>query len=361
MGWKRRIRQRLLGRSQAVRHGVLVPACGGSIPPAPAHTEKQESNVAVPEMRLFSGSAHPELAEKIAAHLGIEIGRISIKQFSDGEFWVKFQENIRDKDVFLLQPTHPPADNLLELLIMIDAARRSSAARITAVVPYFGYARQDRKDQPRVAITARMIADLFQAVEVERIMTMDLHTAQIQGFFTVPVDHLYASYIFFKHFDRLVDEDLVIVSPDVGGINAARAYSKRLNASLAIVDKRRDKDNDNKPEIVNVIGEVEGKRVLIIDDIVDTAGTLCNTIDRLVELGCGPIHLGCTHPILSKNSVKKLQARSKYIEEFVVSDTIPLKKNAIESEFFTVLSTAEIFSEAILRIHAGESLSVLFL
>ena len=317
--------------------------------------------MAVPEMRLFSGSAHPELAEKIAAHLGIEMGRISIKRFSDGEFWVKFQENIRDKDVFLLQPTHPPADNLLELLIMIDAARRSSAARITAVVPYFGYARQDRKDQPRVAITARLIADQFQAVELERVMTMDLHTAQIQGFFTIPVDHLYASYIFFRHFDRLKDENLVIVSPDVGGINAARAYSKRLGASLAIIDKRRDKEHENKAEVVNVIGEVKDKRVLIIDDIVDTAGTLCNSIDKLKELGCGPIHLGCTHALLSGDAITNLQKRSEHIEEFVVSDTIPIRDEVKESGLFTILSTAEIFSEAILRIHAGESLSVLFL
>ncbi len=322
---------------------------------------KSESEVAVPEMRLFSGSAHPELARKVAKHLGIELGRIDIKRFSDGEFWVKFQENIRDKDVFLFQPTHPPADNLMELLIMVDAARRSSAARITVVIPYFGYARQDRKDQPRVAITARLIADLLQAVEVDRMVTMDLHTAQIQGFFTIPVDHLYASYIFFRHFDRLKSEDLVVVSPDVGGINPARSYAKRLGASLAIIDKRRDKEKDNKAEVVHVIGEVKGKRVLLMDDIVDTAGTLCNTIDKLVELGCGPIHIGCSHPLLSGNAVKNLMKRADYIEEFVVSDSLPLHQEAQDSKLFTVLSSAEIFGEAILRIHAGESLSVLFL
>ena len=338
----------------------MVPAFGGSSPPAPAMEMQDESSESVQNMKIFSGSAHPELAKKIAAHIGVEMGKVEIRRFSDGEFWVKFQENIRGKEVYLIQPTHPPADHLMELLIMIDSARRSSADRITVVIPYFGYARQDRKDQPRVAITARLIADLLQAVQIERVITMDLHTPQIQGFFNIPVDHLYATYIFFKHFQKLVEEkeDLVIVSPDVGGINAARAYAKRFSADLAIIDKRRE--GHNQPDIVHVIGEVKGKRVLIIDDMVDTAGTLCKSIDKLKDFGCGPIHIGCTHAILSGDAVKSLLERRDRIEEFVVSDTIPLHKEAEASGMFTVLSSAEVFAEAILRIHAGESLSVLF-
>ena len=309
-------------------------------------------------MKLFSGSAHPELGQRISAYLGIDVGKIDIRRFSDGECWVKYQDNIRGRDVFLLQPTHPPADNLLELLIMVDAARRASAARITAVIPYLGYARQDRKDQPRVAITARLIANLIQASTVDRILTMDLHTAQLQGFFDLPVDHLYASYIFLKHFKKLERQDLVVVAPDVGAIPRARAYTQRLEgAQLAIVDKRRD--GHNKAEVVHVIGEVAGKTVLILDDMVDTAGTICSTVEKLKELGCGAIHIGCTHPILSGGAVDSIGNID--IEEFVVTDTIPLHEKAKESGLFTILPTADVFGEAILRIHSDESLSVLFL
>jgi len=308
-------------------------------------------------MKLFSGSAHPQLADKIANYLGIEVGKIERRRFSDGEYWVKYQENIRGHDVFLLQPTHPPGDHLLELCIMIDAARRASAARITAVIPYFGYARQDRKDKPRVAITARLIANILQAATTDRVLTMDLHTPQLQGFFDIPVDHLYSSYVFVEHFRKIAGPDLVVVSPDVGGIAMARSYAQRLGASLAFIDKRRSKHNES--EIMNVIGEVKGKRVMIIDDIVDTAGTITKTCIRLKELECGLIHLGCTHPILSGPAMDRLQQIE--FEEFVVSDTVPLHKAAEESGMLTVLSTAKVFGEAIRRIHYGESLSYLFL
>ena len=308
-------------------------------------------------MKLFGGSAHPELAEGIAAFLGLEVGRIERRRFSDGEIWVKFQENIRGSDVFLVQPTHPPADNQMELLIMIDAARRASAARITAVIPYFGYARQDRKDKPRVAITARLIANILQAASTDRILTMDLHTPQLQGFFDIPVDHLYSSYVFVEHFRRIAGPDLVVVSPDVGGIALARAYAQRLGAGLAFIDKRRSQHNES--EIMNIIGEVEGKRILILDDIVDTAGTICKAAVRLKEMGCGPVHIACTHAILSGSSVERI--KQVPIEEFVVSDTIPLHQAARDSKIFTVITTGRVFGEAIRRIHYGESLSVLFL
>ncbi len=308
-------------------------------------------------MKIFSGSAHAELAEKITAYLGVDIGKIERRRFSDGEFWVKYQENIRGHDVFLIQPTHPSADNLLELLIMIDAARRASAARITAVIPYFGYARQDRKDKPRVAITARLIANILQAATTDRILTMDLHTPQLQGFFDIPVDHLYSSYIFNEHFRPITGPDLVVVSPDVGGIVMARNYAERLRASLAFIDKRRSKHNES--DVMNVIGEVKGKRVLIVDDIVDTAGTIMKACQRLNELECGPIHIACTHPILSGPAMERLKKIE--LEEFVVTDTIPLHDKAKASGMFTVLSTAKVFGEAIRRIHYGESLSYLFI
>ncbi len=308
-------------------------------------------------MKLFSGSAHPELAEKIASFLGMEVGRIECRRFSDGEFWVMYHENIRGKDIFLVQPTHPPADHLMELLIMIDAARRASAARITAVIPYFCYARQDRKDKPRVAITARLIANLLTAASADRILTMDLHTPQLQGFFDIPVDHLYSSYVFADHFQRLNGQDLVVVSPDVGGIAMARAYAQRLGAGLAFIDKRRAKPNE--AEVMNIIGEVTGKTILIIDDMVDTAGTLQKAVQRLRELECGAVHIACTHPILSGPAVERI--KELQVEEFIVTDTVPLHDAARESRLFTVISTASVFGEAIRRIHYGESLSVLFI
>jgi len=307
-------------------------------------------------MKLFSGSAHPELGERIAQYLGIPVGQIERRRFSDGEYWVKYQENIRGSDIFLLQPTHPPADHLLELLIMMDAARRASVSRITAVIPYFGYARQDRKDQPRVAITSRLIAKLIEASRADRILTMDLHTPQLQLFFDIPVDHLYSSYVFLPHFKDIAGSDLVVVSPDVGGIAMARSYAQRLGGSIAFIDKRRARPNES--EVMNVIGDVKGKRVLIIDDIVDTAGTICKAAQRLRALGCGPVYVACTHPILSGKAVERV-GEVKF-DAFYVSDTVPLHPEARQSELFTVISTAEAFGEAIRRISKGESLSDLF-
>lgn len=308
-------------------------------------------------MKLFSGSAHSGLSVSIAKYLGVELGQMERRQFSDGEFWVKYSENIRGKDVFLIQPTHPPGDNLVELLIMIDAARRASAARITAVIPYYGYARQDRKDQPRVAITASLIAKLLQAAKADRILTMDLHTAQIQGYFDIPVDHLYSSYVFTKHFRPLNGDNLVVVSPDVGGIPLARAYAQRLNGGLAFIDKRRS--GHNVAEVMHLIGDVNGKNILIVDDMVDTAGTMVKCIEKLRKNGCADIHIACTHPILSGQAIERLSGVE--FKQFVVSDTVPLHQAARDSGMFTVISTAEVFGEAIRRIHYGESLSVLFI
>ena len=240
---------------------------------------------------------------------------------------------------------------------MIDAARRASAARITAVIPYFGYARQDRKDKPRVAITARLIANMLQAATTDRILTMDLHTPQLQGFFDIPVDHLYSSYIFNEHFRQIAGPDLVVVSPDVGGIAIARNYAESFHAGLAFIDKRRSRHNES--EVMNIIGEVKGKTVLIVDDIVDTAGTLTKACQHLKELECGPIHIACTHPIFSGPALERIKQLE--LEEFVVTDTIPLHDETKASGLITVLSTAKIFGEAIRRIHYGESLSYLFL
>ncbi len=323
------------------------------LPPQQTHLPLDLSGT---ELKIFSGSAHPELAERIAEYLEVPIGEIDRRRFSDGEIWVKFLENIRGKDVFLIQPTHPPAENLMELLIMVDAARRASAARITAVIPYFGYARQDRKDQPRVAITARLVANLLEAVTVERILTMDLHTAQLQGFFNIPVDHLYSSAIFIDYFRQLPTEDLVIVSPDIGGIALARSYASRLGAGLAFIDKRRLRHNE--AELMNIVGDVKGKYALIIDDMVDTAGTICKAAEKLRECGCERVYAACTHPILSGASIERIAAAK--FEQFIVADTIPLHQNARESGLFKVVSIAGIFGEAIKRIHMGESLSVLF-
>ena len=239
--------------------------------------------MAITEYKVFSGSANEALAQKIAGKLNKTLGSLELKRFSDGEIWVKYGENIRGCDIFIIQPTLPPAENLLELLIMIDAAKRASAKRITAVIPYFGYSRQDRKDQPRVSITAKLVANLLTKAGADRIMTMDLHAPQIQGFFDIPLDHLYGSTIFINMFESIKD-NIVVVSPDVGGIKMARSYAKRLGANLVVIDKRRPVQN--QAEVVNIIGSVEGKDVLIVDDLIDTAGTFVGAVDALKEAGC---------------------------------------------------------------------------
>ena len=306
-------------------------------------------------LKIFSGTSSRTLAEKIAAYLDISLGDSIINRFSDGEIWVKYNENIRGSDVFIVQSTYAPAENFMELLIMIDAARRSSARRITAVIPYFGYARQDRKDQPRVAITAKLVANLICNAGAERVLTMDLHAAQIQGFFDIPVDHLYSSPIFSEHFKKKAIQDLVVLSPDIGGVKMARAYAKRLKAPLAIIDKRRS--GPNKAEVMHLIGSVKNKNVLIVDDIVDTAGTLAKAAERAANDGAKNVFAACTHPILSGDAIKNIQQAK--LTKLVVMDTIPLPKEK-QLPNITVLSVANMFGNAIKRIHNEESISILF-
>jgi ribose-phosphate pyrophosphokinase len=306
-------------------------------------------------LKIFSGNASRVLAEKIVSSLNIPLGDSSIKYFSDGEIWVKYNENIRGCDVFIVQSTFSPANNFLELLIMIDTARRSSARRITAVIPYFGYARQDRKDQPRVAITAKLVANLIATAGADRVLTMDLHAPQIQGFFDIPLDHLYSSPILVEHFKSKDIKDIVVLSPDIGGVKIARAYAKRLDAPLAIVDKRRSKPNES--EVMTLIGSVKDKNILLIDDIVDTAGTMIQAAEKAQEEGALNIYAGCTHPILSGQAIERLKQSN--FTEIVVMDTVPLDRYK-QIDKIKVLSVASLFGNAIERIHNEESISILF-
>jgi len=304
-------------------------------------------------LKIFSGSSNLPLAEKIANKIGIPLGSVALKRFSDGEIWVKYRENIRGSEIFIIQSTNPPAENLLELLIMVDAAKRASAKRITAVIPYFGYARQDRKDQPRVSITAKLIANLITVAGADRVMTMDLHAAQIQGFFDIPFDHLYGSSIFSSRFAS--DDDLVVVSPDVGGIKMARSYAKKLHASLVVIDKRRPKPNI--AEVVNIIGSVENKNVLIVDDLIDTAGTFANAVAALKEKGAKDIYGAVTHPLLSGPAIERLE--SSELKQLLVSDSISLDPGFL-SDKISIVSAADLFAEAIKRTYMNESISSLF-
>ncbi len=304
-------------------------------------------------IKIFSGRSNPDLAEKIAHEIGEPLGEREIMNFSDGEIWAKYSDNIRGSDVFIIQCTFPPADNLMELLIMIDAAKRASASRVTAVIPYFGYARQDRKDQPRVAITSKLVANLLTKAGAERVLTMDLHAAQIQGFFDIPVDHLYSSAVFVRYIKELKIPNLVVVSPDVGGIKFARAYATRLDADLVLIDKRRPKAN--VAEVVNIIGDVKGKNVLIVDDLIDTAGTFTAGVNALKAAGASDIYGACTHPVFSGNAIEKIE--SSPIKKLIVSDTVPLKK---KSDKIEVRSVARLFAEAIRRTYQNESISTLF-
>ena len=302
---------------------------------------------------LFAGRSNPALARAIADEYEQQLGGVTIKNFSDGEIYVRFDESIRGADVFLIQSTPAPAENMMELLLLIDAAQRASAARVTAVIPYFGYARQERKDQPRVSIAAKLIANMLTTAGVQRILTMDLHAPQIQGFFDVPVDHLYGSAVFIDYVRSLELTNLVVVAPDVGSLKMARAYAKRLHADLAVIDKRRPRQNE--AEIVNIIGEVKGRNVLLIDDIIDTAGTLTNAANALKEEGALGIIAACTHALLSGPAYERVERSA--LDRLVVTDTVPLQR---PSDKIEVVSVAGIFADAIRRIYTDESVSTLF-
>ena len=309
------------------------------------------------KLAIFSGNAHPELAKNICKFLKVELSHALVDRFSEGEIRVKIDDNVRGKDVFIIQPTCPPPnENLMELLILIDAMKRASASRITAVIPYFGYARQDRKDQPRVPITAKLVANLLTVAGTNRVLTMDLHAGQIQGFFDIPLDHLYAVGVFYDYFKKLNLKDLVIVSPDVGGIKMARAYAKRIGASLAIIDKRRE--SPDKTEAMHILGEVEGKNAIIVDDLIATGSSLFEGVQALKKAGAGSIYAAISHGVLSGPAIERLE-KCKDLKELVITDSIPLdgKKN---HERLKVLSIAELMGEAIKRIHNEESISCLF-
>lgn len=307
-------------------------------------------------LRLFSGNANRPLAEAICAHLGIDLGDATVEQFADGETFVKINENIRGSDIFVFQPTFAPATNLMELLIMVDAVRRASARRVTAVIPYYGFQRQDRKDQPRVPITAKLVANLITTAGADRVMTMDLHSAQIQGFFDIPFDHLYAAPVLVDYFLRRQVPNVVVAAPDVGSVKMARAYAKRLSASLAIVDKRRPRPD--AVEMMNVIGEVEGKNVVIFDDIISTGSTLVEAAKALKDAGARDIYAAATHGVLCGGAVELIAGSP--VKELVVTDTIPHAPGSLPAGF-RVLSVAPLLAEAIRRIHDEESLSSLFI
>lgn len=308
-------------------------------------------------LKLFSGNANPCLAQEIARALGTELGEVMVRQFSDGEIYLQIKENVRGTDVFIIQPTCTPVDrNLMELLLMMDALKRASAERITAVLPYYGYARQDRKDKPRVPISARLVAALLETAGADRILALDLHAAQIQGFFDIPVDHLFATPVLIEYFKPLNIPELTVVSPDAGGVERARAFAKRLNAPLAIIDKRREEAN--VAEVMNVIGDVEGRNCLIVDDLIDTAGTLVKGAEALMAKGAGSVSACATHAVLSGPAVQRIHASC--LKEVVFTNSIPLSDEAKKSDRIKSLSVATLLAEAIRSIHEETSVSVLF-
>lgn len=309
------------------------------------------------ELKIFSGNANLSLAHEICAYLGQKLGEATVASFSDGEIRVKIDENVRGADVFVVQSCCQPVnDSVMELLIIIDALKRSSANRITAVVPYFGYARQDRKDQPRVPITAKLVADLMTTAGADRVLSMDLHAGQIQGFFNVPVDHLYALPVLLDYIVKKQVADMVVVSPDAGGVERARAFAKRLQANLAIIDKRRE--GPNQAQIMNIIGDVQGKSVLLLDDMIDTAGTIVQGAQACVDQGAREVMTACTHAVLSGPALERLQASC--LSQVVVTNTIPLRGKELVCPKLHQLSVAPLLGEAIRRIHEDESVSSLF-
>jgi len=309
------------------------------------------------KLAIFSGNAHPDLAKSICKYLKTKLSEALVERFSEGEIRVKINENVRGKDVFVIQPTCPPPnDNLIELLIMIDALKRASAQRITAVIPYFGYARQDRKDQPRVPITAKLVANLLTVAGANRVLTMDLHAGQIQGFFDIPLDHLLAVGVFIDYFSKLKIKNVVVVSPDVGGIKMARAYAKKFAAGLAIIDKRRD--SPDKTEVMHILGEVKGKNAIIVDDLIATGSSLIEGVEALKRAGCKTIYAAISHGVLSGPALARVD-KCKDLKELVITDTIPLDDHKKHPRI-KVLSVAGLLGETIKRIHREESVSSLF-
>ena len=305
--------------------------------------------------KVFSGTANQELSRQIAKYLGIPLSEASIKRFSDGEISIQIGESVRGKDVFIIQSTCAPTDtNLMELLILTDAIKRSSASTVTAVIPYFGYARQDRKAAPRVSITAKLVANMIEIAGIDRVVTMDLHAGQIQGFFDIPVDNLYGTITFINYLKNKHLSNPIVASPDVGGVARARSLAKQLNLDLAIIDKRREKANES--EVMNVIGDVNGKDVILIDDMVDTAGTLIKAAAAFKERGATSVTAFCTHPVLSGPAYERIAAGA--IDELVVTDTIPLKE---QNEHIKVISVAPLFAEVIRRVYHDESVNNLFM
>ncbi len=309
------------------------------------------------EIMIFSGNANRPLAKDICASLGAPLGNAVVKRFSDGEIWVEIQENVRGKDVFVVQSTSYPAnENLMELLIMVDALKRASAERITAVIPYYGYARQDRKVAPRTPISSKLVADLIAAAGVHRVVSVDLHAGQIQGFFNIPFDHLFTMPIFLEYIRTHLRDDLVIVTPDAGGTERARAYAKRLECTLAMIDKRRSRPNES--EVMNVIGEVNGKNAIIVDDMVDTAGTLTLAAKALQERGAKKIYACITHGVLSGKALERIE--NSVLEQLVISDTIHQPEAVLQHPRIKILSMAKLLGEAIFRINHNDSVSSLF-
>ena len=306
---------------------------------------------------IFSGNSNPILSQKICDYLNVQLGGEKVKRFSDGEIQIEIDENVRSKDIYVIQSTCSPVnENLVELLLMLDALKRASADRITAVIPYYGYARQDKKVAPRVPISAKLVADLLTVAGANRIITMDLHAGQIQGFFNIPVDNLFAAPVILDYIKANFPDDLVIVSPDAGGVERARAFAKRLDAGLAIVDKRRDAPNQAKA--MAVIGDVTDKVVVILDDMVDTAGTLIEAADAIMRNGAREVHASCAHPVLSGPAIERIE--NSVLKTLFVSDTIPLKNNAKVCDKIKVHSIAELIGEAIIRSFKGDSVTSLF-
>jgi ribose-phosphate pyrophosphokinase len=309
-------------------------------------------------LQIFTGNANPDLSREICEHLGMDLGRAMIRTFADGEVYLQIQENVRGADVFIIQPTCTPVDsNLMELLLMMDALKRASAERITAVLPYYGYARQDRKDKPRVPISARLVAALLETAGADRILTVDLHAAQIQGFFDIPVDHLFSAPVMIEYFKALNVPNMTVVSPDAGGVERARAFAKRLSAPLAIIDKRREEAN--VAEVMNVVGEVAGRHCLLVDDLIDTAGTLVKGAEALMEKGAVSVSACATHAVLSGPAVQRIE--ESCLNEVVVTNSIPLSDEKRNCSRIKSLSIANLLAQAIRSIHEETSVSVLFI